>query len=335
LHIFIDESGVFKRDRAKPQAIACVGAAIIPGRNLGRVERAYRSLSEGWPRSDRGEIKGRLLGERHVAALCALLQSADVLFEASVMDMNLIHGADIDRHKAEQATRFTEGLTEGHPHEVARDARRRRQTLERMHQQLYAQAVALTDLGRKAALSGQIWFGRRYPGKLAHFRWVIDAKEKRRTTRYERWWRTSVAPMLQSWSLQDPVVGPAVGDGWAFRRDVPGSPAPEETGPVGTGRSTRADELAAVFGKDMVFATAQAHIGLQIADILTNALRRALMGHLQPAGWRPLGHLMIRRPEGAVTLLRLGPGRSRARRPYAHVIEELNRTGRSLLEQEG
>lgn len=329
MHIFIDESGIFKRDLSKPQSIACVGAAIVPGHALAGVERGYRRLAEGWPRSDKGEVKGRLLGERHVADLCALLAPAGVLFAASVMDMNLIEDAAIDRHRAGQAARFTEGLADAQGGQAAADARRRRRTLERMHRQLYAQAVALTDVAWKALRIGRLCCGAADPGACAHVRWVIDAKEKRRRTRYERWWRNSVAPLLHARSLHEPAAGPAGGGDPALRHDGPGGPMPVGPTPDGEGPDARADNLAAVSGADMVFATAEAHVGLQIADILTNALRRALMGHLRPAGWRPLGSLTVGRPEGAIALLQLAPRQGRARRPYAQVIEELNRSGRS------
>jgi len=38
-----------------------------------------------------------------------------------------------------------------------------------------------------------------------------------------------------------------------------------------------------------------AHFGLELVDILTNSLRRALIGNLQESGWRNLPDLVIRR----------------------------------------
>ena len=89
MHIFIDESGNFRRDAQKEHCISCVAAVVIPGRFLSDIEREFAGLTEKWPKASQGEIKGRLLNEDHIAALCGLLRPMHVLVEASVMDMNL------------------------------------------------------------------------------------------------------------------------------------------------------------------------------------------------------------------------------------------------------
>lgn len=334
MNIYIDESGVFRRSQTKPHSISCVGAAIIPGRHQAKIERDFQALSKEWPRSESGEIKGRLLNERHVADLCQLLASSHVLFEASVMDMNLSEDADIEHHKAMQANGMTANLTDDHHPNLVEEVWRIRQLLEQMPLQLYAQAVALTEVVCKAYQTGQLYFCQRYPGELARFRWVIDAKDKNRITDYEDWWQLSVMPLIESRSRRKPTIHLKGGDYSVFRRNFPSVPIPEHQRPIPDGSTGRGDDLNAILGKEMEFAPSETYIGLQIVDILTNALRRCLSGHLKPEGWEPLRKLLIyNKNEWAISLINLSPREGSVRTPYARVINRLNQGGLSMIKQ--
>lgn len=249
------------------------------------------------------------------------------------MDMNLSEDADIDCHKAMQAEGITGNLTEEHHPNLVKEVWENRRLLEQMPQQLYAQAVALTEVVWNAFQNGQLFFCQRYPGELARFRWVIDAKGKDRITDYEKWWRQSVMPLVQSRSAREPVIHLKGGDYSAFRRNFPSVPVPEHLQTISRNSKTRADNVNAILGREMVFAASEAHVGLQIADILTNALRRSLSSRLQPEGWTPLAKLLIRNRKGAIRLRNFGPRSGSVRTPYAKVINQLNRGGRSMIKQ--
>lgn len=294
MHIFIDESGGFARSATRPHSISCVGAAIIPGRNLDRIERQFHKLARGWPLAKCDEVKGKLLSEVHISELCDLLSQFEVLFEASVMDMSLCDDSDIDLHKKNQAEGMTNALTKDHHPTVVDALWEFRRTLEQMPSQLYAQACAMTDVVWKALQHGQLYFCQRFPGELAQFRWVIDAKNKNRITNYEEWWKTNVMPLVQSRSEREPLTHLQGGDYSAFQRKFPYVPIPEHLQPTApSGCSSRAINVSAIFGRAMEFATSETYLGLQIADVLTNALRRGLSGRLQKEGWEPLKKLMI------------------------------------------
>lgn len=249
------------------------------------------------------------------------------------MDMNLSDDADIDHHKSMQAEGLTVNLTDEHHPRAIKAAWELRRSLERMSRQLYAQSVALTDVAWKSFQNGQLYFCQRFPGELARFRWVIDAKDKMGITSYEEWWRTSVKPLLQSRSLRDPLGMLQGGDYSAFHRNFPSRPIPAYLRPHTDHPKHWGGDLTAVFGREMEFATSETHIGIQIADVLTNALRRALSGRLQPEGWRSLGKLIVHRRDGAIELINLGPREGRVRTPYSEVVIQLNSTGRSMLKQ--
>jgi hypothetical protein len=331
MYIFIDESGVFLRDPRRADSISCVGSVIVPGRHLSELERQFRVISAAWPRSADGELKGRLLSEEHIAAVCSILEPLHVLTEFTVVDMNFSEDADVDHHQRMQAEGMTAELTPEHHPNVVTGAWALRRRLEEMPRQLYAQAVALTDLVCKACENGQNYFCQRYPGELGSFRWMIDAKDREKLTPYEEWWRGSVLGLLQSRSLREPFHKLRGGDYSAFYRNFPAAPIPAFLRPHVKRPVKKGDDLRGVFARELKFGVSSDHIGLQIADILTNALRRALSQRLQPAGWRPIGKLMIHRKGGAIVPMNFGSVEGKIAAPYAPIANELNRMGRSML----
>ncbi len=55
-------------------------------------------------------------------------------------------------------------------------------------------------------------------------------------------------------------------------------------------------DLQLMYGESFGFSS-QPEPGLELVDIVTNALRRGLVGHLGEAGWLPLRSLMIHRSD--------------------------------------
>jgi hypothetical protein len=78
-----------------------------------------------------------------------------------------------------------------------------------------------------------------------------------------------------------------------------------------------------------------ASLGLELVDIVTNALRRALLGRLRKTGWRHIPRLMIHRNEPCIKfmLLRDGPSTGAVHHPaYAPIVcRAFARGGRQML----
>jgi hypothetical protein len=72
-----------------------------------------------------------------------------------------------------------------------------------MPRQLYFQYVLLSQLVWSASVESALYFSQRRPRELATFEWTIDAKDPRRVTTYENWWRDILAPALESRSRRD------------------------------------------------------------------------------------------------------------------------------------
>lgn len=330
MHIFIDESGVFQRSDRQRHAISCVGAVIVPGRHLANVESEFRELVASWPKEG-GETKGRLLNEHHFAQLCELLAPKHLLFEVSVMDMNSPTEAEVLYHRQKQAEGMTIHLTEEHHPNLVREVKRLKHELEQMPPQLYAQTVTLTHVAWRALEHGMLYYCQRFPGELARFAWVIDAKAKGNITRYEEWWRINVKPMLQSRSLREPLAMLKGADCSAYRRSFPSMPVPDYLRDHVRNPQELVSDLTAVFDREMTFGNSLDHVGLQLADILTNGIRRALTGRLRREGWQPIRKLMINHKKGAVRFITLGSSSAIEDQQFASVGLQLARGGRSMI----
>jgi hypothetical protein len=92
-------------------------------------------------------------------------------------------------------------------------------------------------------------------------------------------------------------------------------------------------DIGKIIGESFRFS-ADPEPGLELVDIVSTATRRALAGTLQPAGWLNIRRLMIHRkpPQQYIELVALGETEiSTAGLPYARVLREFSKHGRSML----
>jgi hypothetical protein len=69
-----------------------------------------------------------------------------------------------------------------------------------------------------------------------------------------------------------------------------------------------------------------------MADILTNATRRALTGRLGPDGWKNIPRLMIHRPDHYIQLIALmQTDPKQTKYPYMRVLEYFSHGGKKML----
>jgi hypothetical protein len=292
---------------------------------------AYQEAGSLLSRAKPGWDTQGLLQEPHFAELCQILEPRGVLFECSVMDMGCATEAEVKHHRQKQAEGMTVNLTPEHYAGLVAEAHKLRGVLETMPLQLYSELVTLTHVVWRALGHGMLYYCQRLPGELARFRWVIDAKSDLNITPHEDWWRVCVKPILQARSIREPIAMLKGGDYSAFRRNFPSRVIPNYLREHMSGDARSLGDLGAVLGREMEFADSRDHIGLQIADALTNCVRRALVGNLQAEGWQPLRQLMIRHRDGAVKFIAMGSGASIRGRPYAQVAQRLASGGRGMI----
>ncbi len=188
-------------------------------------------------------------------------------------------------------------------------------------------------LDEKRGSRQTLYHCQRNPQELGQIAWVVDAKDSGSIqTSWERWWQNLLLPTLQSQSLRKPGARFVGGDYSHYERylDKAGLPdwllaeakvdvQPDDPLPV---------NLRKVFEDLRVSSSGE--MGLELVDILTNGLRRALRGHLQPAGWLPIRSLMIHRKQQYMQIVSLNGDDSYVME-YTPVVKAFSEGGRNMM----
>ena len=175
--------------------------------------------------------------------------------------------ARVDQHKAGQCDGITKHLTSEHHPNLVQEVWDLRRILERMSRQLYIQCVMMKELVRIASEEVTLYFAQRRPRELAKFEWTIDAKDSRRITSQEKWWRETLAPLLESASRREPFV--FIKDAgfnykffdrsFAMKKDM-----------------VEGHDIKKMITERMAFVDSRSETLIQAVDILTSFLRRLL-----------------------------------------------------------
>lgn len=326
MHIFIDEFGSFTKP-GEP-AVSAVGALVVPDRRLPYLLRRYLKMRACLPK-EKGEVKGRLLSEHQVASVISLLKKVDVLFEVSVIDMEMHSESDIASHKVNQEYAMTSKLTAEHHANIHRELAALRLRLEQMAHQLYIQSVLTFDLIARVLRHSTVYYAQRIPRELGTFSWVVDGKEPLRVTPWEDWWSLVVMPILQSKFLREPM-GHLVGADYShYDRSFQTKPSDYFMQFINDKTATRAIDLKKVMS-DFRFSS-EPEPGLELVDIVTNAVRRALMGNLQMDAWKRLPSLMIHRNSHYIAMLALTNMTAANNRNYMAVLQYFSYGGKIMV----
>jgi hypothetical protein len=327
---FIDESGSFAGIGQK-NAISCVGALTIPHGNLAQLQKLWIRLRAKLPK-EKGETKGRLLNEDQVASVVDIIRRNQGLFEASVIDLGAHSEAGLIGHRKTLADALTAKLTPTHHPNVHRTMNRWRSELLNMKLPGYVQSVLTFNLLGRVIEHSTLYHCLRNPKELGQIAWVVDAKDSGSIqTPWERWWQEVMLPTLQSQSLREPGSRLEVGDYSHFNRylledGLPGWLITEAKIDVQPGDPLPLN-LRAIF-EDLRVSSSR-EMGLELVDILTNGLRRALRGHLEPIGWLPIRSLMVHRKQQYMEFVSLN-GDDSYRMEYSPILHAFHSGGRNM-----
>lgn len=328
MHIFIDESGTFALPEKRGHSISLVGALIIPDSSRDELFRRYERIRPHL-RLENGEVKGRLLDERSVARVVDLLIKNGALYEVTAIDMSDHTGAKLADHKLRQAEKLTENLTDEHRPDVHRGVWELRRRLEQMPLQLYAQSAVTFELLGRVVRHATLYFVQRIPKELGAFHWVVDAKDRSRTTNWEDWWSLVVLPALESRSREEPLdilEGADYSHFDRFRMIA----SDYKTRVLGL-KDRKVTNIRAIIRESFRFSS-DIEPGLELIDVVASATRRALSGRLGQDGWRYIPRIMINRRGCYVHLINLGPEELwTTGRPYDAVLRHFRRGGRNML----
>jgi hypothetical protein len=146
----------------------------------------------------------------------------------------------------------------------------------------------MTVLVNKHLQDAVIHYALSDPPELGEFRWIVDRKDRAKTS-YEEIWHTLIAPFIQgiqfSHSFDDRIVCVTEGDYSHFQKfcdridkwpeHLPPRKQKEEDGkPIDTINAGKTLRESFTLGDSAMYP------GLQLADIVINAFRRAICGRL-------------------------------------------------------
>jgi hypothetical protein len=329
MHIFIDESGTFKPvEEGHGPSISLVGALIVPDCQRDELFRRYAKLRPGLV-LNKGEVKGRLQDERCVANVVDLLVKNGALYEVTAIDMGDHTEAELEDHKQRQAEKLTANLSDQHHPELVQEVWQLRGRLEQLPVQLYVQSVAMFYVVERSVRHGTLYFSQRIPPELGAFHWVIDAKDRTRTTNWEDWWSKIVAPAIQTISIKQPMQI-LKGCDYSYFERFDAEVSDREAEKQGL-RYRRGTNIGQVMRESFRFSS-NPEPGLEMIDVVANATRRALLGRLSPDGWRNIPRLMIHRREQYIHIVNLHDRvMPRGNRPDRPVMRAFHGHGRRMI----
>lgn len=331
MRIFIDESGTFTPVEGR-HSVSLVAALVFSNSGIARFENEYKSLRRRLPK-DSGEVKGKLLSEAHVRKVVRLLQRSGCLLEAVVMDAAFHTEEQVENHKKAQAEKLTENITDEHHSNIHVAVSGLRSRLEALSPQLYLQSLAMTELVYSVLYHSNIYFAFRSPPELGEYHWTMDAKGRGQITDWEDWWSQIILPVTQSKTMRKPLLRVKEGD-YSFQEKFRTEPYEYLLQFMGDREIGDFFDLRPVLSDDFKFSSG-AEPGLEAADIIANAIRRALNGNLKKFGWSAIPTLMIHRRDHYLRFMTVAATeRGRPPLPYANVIDAFRSGGRSMFPPE-
>jgi hypothetical protein len=329
LRIFIDESGTFIA--ATGWAVVC--SLSIPHQEVGSARRELNRLTRNWPRNG-GELKGGILQPTHLKSLVEVLFRHDALMHACAIDVSREDDACVDRHKASQCDGMTKHLTSEHHTELVQQVWDLRSVLEGMSRQLYIQCVMMKELVRIASEEVTLYFAQRRPRELEKFEWTIDAKDPRRITSQEKWWRETLALWLESASRREPfvMVEDAGFNYKYFNRSF--AMKKEMWLPGRSPEMIEGHDIKKMVTERMAFVDSRSETLIQTVDILTSFLRRLLARKITDDDVsQSLGRLQILENPQSLRLLTLS---DQAEEPseLLDILRVMTREARTMLKPE-
>jgi len=330
VHIFIDEAGTFATPVRSQWSASCVGALVVKDSDVDTLLPSFAELRSTWREGER-EIKGSRLDEQQVKDALDLLSRFDVFFEVVAIDMALQKAENITRHREMQADIFVKRIDERFNENLAKGLHAIREKLLLAPNQLYLQGVCTWLLVASVIRRATLYYVQRSPEELSGFHWRFDAKGDA-ITPFEELWTSVSLGILESISIQEPFLQLEGMDYSHFARFEKELPVPPERLREALGEKIPFQYLdsRAIFAEDRAFVRSDSNFGIQLVDILTTSIRRAMNGNLQFHGWAGLSNLMVQAGKGkqVVHLIDLSnhskPFYGKGKPPYFRVIRHID-----------
>jgi hypothetical protein len=335
MNIYIDESGSFVKPQENKCAISAVGALILPENKTNIIFSKFKSLKNKWGFKDT-EVKGSKLNESQINSVIKILQKYNVMFEVVAIDMNIQDDENVIIHKLNRANKMVSCITKEFNEALIANLHKTKEEIESLPNQLYIQASLTIELLRQVFQKTMLNYSLKKPKELKFFNWIVDAKNQNITT-FEKIWKTLVLPLAQSQSFDNPLLMIKEGDySYFFKNRKSGNIPNYLTLHLKDRNPNDFFELNSVYS-NINFINSKDSIGVQLADILTTAIRRGMVGNLQKSGWKNFGNIMIMGEKQSITLMNMNEDSNfdkyEVSPPYFEVIEYLDKTSKTIFKE--
>lgn len=222
------------------------------------------------------------MDEEKINEIVELLAKNEVLFEITALDLGLHTEDGVKAYKKQHGEEML-AKAGNFAVEVRADVQKASQEILDISVPLYLQALTTFDVLHRLIGYMPTFFAQRRPKELGTICWMVDGKDPKRVTRWEKWWSNFAVGALATMSIRRPSLHLEGGDYSHFDNSY-GTKA---------GDGEQGTDLKQLL-KDIKFSS-NTEVGLELVDILTNAVRRTLAGNLQKEGWQNIHKLMIHR----------------------------------------
>jgi Protein of unknown function (DUF3800) len=332
MRIYIDEAGSFVPPKSERTSCSLVLALLIPAAIEENLFYEFLRLRDGWPNQN-VEIKGSSLDESQAAQLISLVVRYDTLVQFIALDANTHPTPLVEDFKNRQAEAVTVNITREHHPDLILQLYQLGEAIRTMPNQLFLQAFATWLLIIKTIREGTLYYVQRQPQELGDISWAIDRKD-RTITQMEDTWSTLILPLSEKAFAMEPLIS------------IKGEDYSQFDARYGFTEATADPEmqrhirwLSSVYGKpnqpnypmhgidatrllteQRTFQDSRNSLGLQLCDMLGAILRRALNGHLQLAGWKDFGRLLVRQWQPGDGFIQLGSGGDISMPTHAEIV---------------
>jgi hypothetical protein len=328
MHIYLDESGSFVVPELPRSSISAMGALAIPACFQPAIWKRYRRMRVHLP-TENGEVKGRLLNEGQISGVVNMLAATPAIFDITAMDTGMETRDAVQKHRDRHAEKLRQSVGPKHRPSMIAEMERIAHRLRETPLQRYIESQLIFEVVYRILQHAMILYCQILPQELGLFTWTFDSKEINKMTDWEDWWKTMIAPIMQSMALRTPLIGLSEGNYAYFDKKYQMETA--EWYKEATGQTDKYCTNLGLILRPFKFDSG-INYGLEMVYVLTNAIRRALSGNLREEGWCNISKLIPKmRHKHRVQLLSFTDEATNRSVPFAHVIRKLDRYSKRLL----
>jgi hypothetical protein len=306
MFIFVDESGTFTFTD-KENAWCAISAFVLPESKRRSLEMLVSQLRFKYG-AGREVNLGAIPEAAYITFLTDLSKLGGMAFAVAV-DVSLHRREQIELHQQMQTRKIAEHIDKMIYAEGRRGVTDLASEISALPLQLYTQLVLQVELVYSVLQHAPLYYVQRESVALANFRWRVDRKD-RIPNRYEKAFKKILPALLQSRSLQEPMIGLKKGADYSHFKRFEFAPGAEpnylrETYgldvDVSGGNSVNVGKL---INEDFDYVDSQRFSGVQVADMLASGVRRVLRSNFDSPerDALALGMNMLQAPAGETTI---------------------------------